>query len=127
ALGIGDRVLAVHRGRRAGVADVAARAITGPAAAVIPAACVLRHVAAQGALVPNLRRGDELGGLHQNRELLAHYRMLDDFSERRHRADLEAAVGLLDAVQLFDLAQIDHDLRAAEAILQPVHAVESAR
>jgi len=53
--------------------------------------------------------------------------MLHDLGERRHRADLEAAVGLLDAVQLFDLAQIDHDLWAAEAILQPVHAVETAR
>ena len=59
AIGVEDRVLAVDRRRRVGVADVAAGAIARPAGAVVPAARVLRHVAADRALVANLRRGDE--------------------------------------------------------------------
>jgi hypothetical protein len=47
--------------------------------------------------------------------------------QRRHRADLQAAVGLLDADQVLDLTEVDHGPRPAEAILQPVHAVEPAR
>ena len=46
------------------------------------------------ALVANLRRGDQLGRFHQQAELLADHRVLDHLGERRHRADLEAAVQL---------------------------------
>ena len=52
-------VLAVDGGGRIGEADVAAGAIAFPAAAVIPAARVLRHVAADGSLVADLRGGGE--------------------------------------------------------------------
>jgi len=126
AVGVEDRVLAVHRGRRVGVADVAAGAVAGPAAAVVPAARVLRDVAAERALVADLRRGDQLRRFHQQAELFAHQRVLDDFRERRHRADLEAAVGFLDALELFDLPEVDDRLRLLQAILEPVHAVEPA-
>ena len=127
AVGVEDRVLAVHRRRRVGVADVAAGAVAGPAAAVVPAARVLRHVAAERALVADLRRGDQLRRFHQQAELLAHHRVLDDLGERRHRADLEAAVDFLDALELLDLPEVDDRLRLLQAILEPVHAVEPAR
>ena len=52
--------------------------------------------------------------------------MAHDFGERRHRADLHAAVQLLDAAQVGDLAEVDDYLGLLEAILQPVHAVETA-
>ena len=40
--------------------------------------------------------------------------------------DLQAATGLLDANQFWNPAQIDDITRAAQPILEPVHAVESA-
>jgi hypothetical protein len=119
-------MLAVDRGRRVGVADIAAGTVAGPAAAVVPAARVLRHVAANRSLISDLRRGYVLGRFHQNRILLANDRVLDDFGERRHRADLDAAIRLADAAQLLDLAEVDDNLRLLEAVLQPVHAVQTA-
>ena len=89
-----NRVLAVDRCRRVGVADVAAGAVAVPAAAVVPAARILRHVAAERSLVSNLRRGDEPGRLGKHAELLADSGVLGHFGQRGRRADLEAAVGV---------------------------------
>jgi hypothetical protein len=52
--------------------------------------------------------------------------MAHHLGERRHRADLHAAVQLVDAAQVGDLAEVDDHLGPLEAILQPVHAVETA-
>ena len=60
------------------------------------------------------------------RELLAHHRVLDDLGERRHRADLEAAVGLADAVSSLIWPRSTTTFGLLEAVLQPVHAVEAA-
>ena len=126
-VGVENRVLAIDRRRRVRVADVAAGPVAGPPAAVVPAARVLRHVAADGPLIADLRRGHELGRLHQQPELVAHHRIAHDLRERRARADLEATVQRLDAAQALDLAQIDDDARALDAILQPVEGIQSAR
>ena len=53
--------------------------------------------------------------------------MAHHLGQRGHGPDLEAAVGLLDPVQLLDLREVDDHLRLLEPILQPVHAVEPAR
>ncbi len=121
-----DRVLAVDRRRRVRVADVAARPVARPAAAVIPAARVLRDVAAERPLVADLRRGHQFGRFHQQPELLLHHRVVHHLGQRRRRADLEAAVHLLDPAQLGDLAQVDHHARALGAVLQPVERIEPA-
>ena len=89
AIGAEDRVLAVERLRRIGVADVAAGAIARPARAVIPAARILRHVAADRPLIANLRRRRRFGAFEQNPVALAHDGMPNHFGERRHRANLE--------------------------------------
>ena len=53
--------------------------------------------------------------------------MANDFGERRGGADLQATVQLLDSAQALDLAQIDHDARAFDSILQPVEGIQPAR
>src|SRR5439155_155028 len=87
----------------------------GPPAAVVPAARVLRHVAADRSLIANLRRGDQLRRFGEQPELVADDRMVDDLRERRHRADLEAAAGVFDPDELFDLSEIDQVARAFQA------------
>src|SRR5262245_40348021 len=52
--------------------------------------------------------------------------MVHDVGQRRHGADLDAAVALADALQLRDAAKIHHVTGALNAILQPVEAVETA-
>ena len=62
-VGAQDGVLAIDGRRRIRIADIAAGAIAGPTAAVIPATRVLRDVAADRALVADLRRGGRFSGL----------------------------------------------------------------
>ena len=114
AVRVEDRVLAVDRRRRVRVADVAAGAVARPAAAVIPAARVLRHVAAERPLVADLRRGHQLRRLHQQPELLPHHRML----ARPRSASSCAPISRPPLTSLIprssvDLAQVDHHLRSA--------------
>jgi hypothetical protein len=105
-------VFAIDGRGRVGEADVPARAIAFPAAAVIPAARVLRHVAADRSLIADLRRGRQFGAFREQAELLLHHRIADHLGQRGHGADLEAAVNLFDAAQFFDLAQVDYKLGA---------------
>src|SRR5205085_7124122 len=121
-----DGVLAIDRFGSVGVADVAAGAVAGPAGAVIPAARVLRDVAADRALVADLRRGGGFRRVHQDRVAVADDRMPHDVGERRHRADLDAAVALAHPFQFVDATEIDDVARALDAVLQPVEAVETA-
>jgi hypothetical protein len=120
-------VLAVDRRRRVGIADVPAGTVAGPPRAVIPATRILRDVAAEGALVPNLRRGHERGRFRQQPEVRLDCRVIGQVGQRRRRADLEAAVGgLPHASQRLDATEIDDDLAALVAVLEPVEAVEAA-
>src|SRR5437762_1049455 len=86
-----DGVLAVDRFGGVRIADVSAGAVARPAGTVIPAARVLRDVAADRSLVADLRRGCRFGRVHQDGVALADDRVAHDIAERRHRADLEAA------------------------------------
>src|SRR6185503_4279817 len=52
--------------------------------------------------------------------------MAHHLREGRHRADLEAAVALADALQFRNTAQIDDVAGPLDAVLQPVEAVETA-
>ncbi len=113
--------------RRVRVAHIPAGAIAGKAAAVIPAARILRNVAADGALIANLRRRGRLGGFAQNSVLLLHGGIADHVGQRGHGADLEAAIPVSDTRKFLDLAQIDDDFRALDAVLEPVKAVQAAR
>ena len=77
-----------------------ARPVARPPAPVIPAARVLRHVAAQRPLVADLRRRHQFGRFHQQPEPLPHHRVPHHLGQRRQRADLQPAVDLLDPPQL---------------------------
>ncbi len=93
SVGVQDRMLAVATLRRVGITDVSARAIAGPAGAVVPASSILRDIAAEGALVPYLRRGYYGRAFRQQTVFFPNDRMLHDFRERGHRTDLDSAVG----------------------------------
>ena len=88
-----DAVLAVHRSRRVGVADVAAGAVAGPTAAVVPAARVLAKTLPPrvpwlricGVATARRRAGAGRTSRHQR---VAHH-----LGEGGHGADLEAATG----------------------------------
>ena len=67
AIGLEDRMLAIDRRRRVGVADVAAGAVARPAGAVVVAPRVLADVAADRSLIADLRRGDDARRLRQQR------------------------------------------------------------
>ena len=125
AIGVEDGVLPIDGRGRVRIADVAAGPVASPSRPVVPATRILRHVAPERPLVANLRRGDELGGLAQERELPAHLGIPYDLGERRGSPDLEAAVAFLDATQLRDTAQVDDDARALDAIFQPVEGIHS--
>src|SRR5439155_1917915 len=60
------------------------------------------------------------------RILLLDHRVVHDLGQRGHRADLEAVLPRPDASQFSDALEIDQCLRALDAILQPVEAVETA-
>ena len=126
ALGVKNRVLAIPAHRRIGVADVAAGAVARPARTVVPAARVLRHVAAKRALIADLRRGHQFRGLRQQSVLLLDDGVVHDFGERRHRADFDAVAGRANAPEFLDSAQVDHRFRFLDSILEPIEAVESA-
>src|SRR5208282_1453151 len=51
-------VLAVATLRSIGITDVSAGTVAGPASTVVPASSILRNVATERALVPDLRRGN---------------------------------------------------------------------
>ena len=65
-IGAEDGVLAIAAHRRVGIANVAAGAIARPSIAVVPAARVLRNIAAERALVANLRRCNNFNGLRKH-------------------------------------------------------------
>src|SRR6185503_5310331 len=113
-------VLAVDGLRRIRVADVAAGPVARPAGPVVPAARVLRYVAADGALVANLRRGRRLGGLGQDAEALLHRRMPHDAGQRGHRAALETIAAGTNALHRADAAEVDDARRPLDAVLEPV-------
>src|ERR1700730_437077 len=118
-------MLAVDGRRGIGVADVAAGAVAGPPAAVIPATRVLRNIPANRALVANLRRSHEFGGLRQNRILLSDQRMPHYVAKNRRSADLDADIGrCFHTSEFLDAANIDDYLRTFVAILQPIECVQ---
>ena len=54
-------------------------------------------------------------------------RVRHHLGESGHRADLDAAIGgAPDSPELVDSAQIDHDLRFLDPILEPIEAVEAS-
>src|SRR4029077_7527953 len=109
-VGIEDGVLAVQARRCILIANVAAGAITRPAAPVIPATRILGHVAADRALIANLGRGCRLSRTWKDTELLPNHSVTNHFGERGHRANLEPIARRTHAAQLIDLAQIDDHL-----------------
>jgi hypothetical protein len=52
--------------------------------------------------------------------------MAHHFGERGHRANFDPIPRLADATQFLHLAQIDHDLRPLDAIIEPVKAVQAS-
>jgi hypothetical protein len=121
-----DRVLAVHRRRRIGVADVAAGAVAGPAAPVVPAAGVLGEVSPERALVPDLGRRHFRSGFAQDRVLRADRLVRRDLGEGSEGADLDAVTALSDTLHLGDPAEVDDDLGPLDAVLEPVQAIEAS-
>src|SRR5271167_4438264 len=95
-------VLAVSTFGRVGIADVSAGAVAGPAGAVVPTSSILRHVAAEGALVPNLGRGYYGSALRQQTVFFPNDWMLQYFCERGHRTDLDSIAGSANSSQFLD-------------------------
>ena len=122
-----DAVFPVHGTGRRRVADVASGAVAGPSATVVPATGVLGDVAAEGALVADLRRRHQPGRRGQEGVATHHVRVLGDVGEARHRPDLESAVRSRgDAPELVHAPEIDHRRRALDTVLEPVEGVESS-
>src|SRR5262245_59207183 len=87
----------------------------------------MRHIATQRPLVANLRRGDQRGGLREQPEASLDLRIVCHIRERRRRADLETSVGgLLHTAQSLDAAEVNDNLAALVAVLEPVKGVETA-
>lgn len=68
--------------RRIGVADIATGSIAIETAAVIPAACILIQVTAEGTHVANLWAGDNAGGLRQHAVAGLNNWIIGNFSQR---------------------------------------------
>src|ERR1035438_10416086 len=119
-------MLAVASLRCIGIANVAAGAVARPTASVIPAARVLRNIAAECSLVADLRRRHQFRGLRQQTVLLLDDGMIHHLGERGHGADLDTIAGRANSAQFLDSAQIDHSLRLLDSIFQPVEAVETS-
>ena len=124
AVRVQNGMLTVAALRRIGVANVAAGAIARPTAAVIPAARVLRNIAAERSLIADLRRCHQLRSLRQQTILLLDDGMIHHLSERGHRADLDAIARRANSPQFLDSTQIDHHLGLPDSILEPVKAVQ---
>src|SRR5690606_26560461 len=119
-------VLPIDAGGRIRIADVSARAIARPATAVVPATSVLGDVAAEGALVTDLRGRHTARGGGEQWVAPAHFRMLDDLRQRGGGADLEPTIGSLAyAPQLLDRSDVDDDRGTLRPILQPVEGVHT--
>ena len=119
-------MLPVERRWGIGVADVAARPVAGPAIAIVPATRVLRDVATDGSLVPNLRRRRGLRSLQEDGIVGNDFWMTDDLCQRGHRPDLQTTTRLPDLLQLVDGTQVDDSPWSLHAILEPIEAVEPA-
>src|ERR1700693_4222642 len=115
-------MFAVQARRGICIADVSAGTVARPARAVIPTTRILGHVAADRALIADLRGRGCLGGLRQETVLLPHDRMPHHFGQSRHRADLEPAADGANATQLLDLAQIDDYSGSLDPVCQPVES-----
>src|SRR5581483_12170696 len=126
ALSTEDRMLAVaaHGGVR--VANISSSAVARPTGAVVPTARVLRDVAADCALVANLRRGYKVCGLGENIIFLLNDRMTRDLDQRSHCADLKAITRLANSFEFFDSTEVDDSFRLLDPVLQPIEAVEPA-
>src|SRR5208337_3137440 len=121
-----DRVFAVAALWCVGIADVPPGAVARPTRSVIPAARILGYVAADCALVSDLRRRHYLRALRQQLVLLSDDGMLDYFRQRGHRADLDAVGGGPNSLEFRDPTQINYHLRFLDAVLEPVEAVHAS-
>src|SRR4029077_3276774 len=121
-------MLAVAALRCVGIADVAAGTVAWPAGAVIPAARVLRNIAADRSLVTDLRRRHHFRALCEQIVLQLDEGVIHDFGERGHGTDLDTVATIAaedaDSAQFFDAAQVDNRLRLPDSILEPVETVE---
>ena len=55
-----------------------------------------------------------------------HDGVADHFGERGHGSDFNTAVQRFDAAEFFDLAEVDDELGALDAVFEPVETVEAA-
>src|SRR5260370_10273844 len=92
-VGVKKRVLAIPPGGCVGIADVSAGPVARPTRSVVPTSSVLRDVAADRALVADLRRSNQFRALRQKAILLPDDGVLDHLGKRSHGADLDAVAG----------------------------------
>src|SRR6266851_9463550 len=117
-------MLTVAALRRIGVANVAAGTVARPTSAVIPAARILRDIAAECSLIADLRRCHHFRSLHQQPILLFNDGVIHYFRERGHGADFDTIATRANSPQFLNSAQVDHSLGLLDSILEPVEAVE---
>ncbi len=111
-----------------GVAGVAALAQAGEVAAEVPAARPLAEVAAERALVPQLRARGRRGPLCERREAALDRGVAGDLGERCEGADPERPVcGHRDAPELFQAADRDELPGREDAVAQAPEEIGAPR
>src|SRR5215471_17252596 len=116
-------MLAVLPARRVGEAGIAAGPVAVEARAVVPAARILRDVAADRGGVADLRTGDAASGIRQHLVLALNDRTGRNLDKRRERTDLDPVCGLTDAFELCEAAEVHDRFGPFDAVLEPVEAV----
>src|SRR5438105_15441209 len=118
-------MLAIPASRRVGVANVSPGTVARPARTVIPTARVLRYIAADSALVPDLRRSNQFGGFREKPIFFFDDGVFHHLGESSHRTDFDTITGGANAPEFLDSAEVYHDLRFPDSILQPVKGIHS--
>src|SRR5215469_531406 len=121
-----DCMFAISADWCVGVAEVASRAIAGPAGAVVPAPGILGDISADRALIADLRGSDQLGCLRQQTIVLPYDGVLRNIGKGGHRSDFHATGDVPNSLQFVDAAEIDDHLRFPDTVLEPIHAIEPA-
>ena len=116
-------MFAIHALRRIGVAKVAPGSVARQAAAIVPAAHILRDIASEGADVADLRASDHARRIGKQRVALLKHGAVSDLGEGSERPDFDAVGGFAYSAKLVDSTQVDERIGAFRTILEPAVGV----
>ncbi len=119
-------MLAVHALWRVGIAKIPARSVARQPAAIVPAAYILRDVAAECADIADLWACDDRRGFRKQRVALFEQTVFGDFGQRGKCTDFYSVGGLPHPAQRFDCAEVNERIGALRAVFEPAVSVLSA-